>query len=1095
MTFYEVLAQVTALLQRHGRVSYRALKRQFDLDDAYVEDSKAELVEVHGLARDQDGAMLVWIGNATTAPALLPDQLQALLPPFQQPELPLQTHTTPTTSTPASASEGTGAELRQLTVMFCDLVDSTALSTQLDPEALREVILAYQGVCTDIIQHFEGHIAQYLGDGLLVYFGYPQAHEDNARRAVRSGLEIIEAMQALNTRLTQEKGLRLAVRVGIHTGLVVVGEVGGGARHERLALGETPNIAARLHSLAAPDTVVISRATQRLVQGYFVCQELEQQILRGVTAPVQVYRVLQVSGAQDSLDVVTIRGLTPLVGREQEVGLLLERWERVKESLGQVVFLSGEAGIGKSRLVEVLKAHLLDEPATCIEGRCSPYDEHSALYPVIVYLQRLLEWSREDAAEDKLRKLEETLARDAMPLAEVVPLFAGLLSLQLPARYPPLTLTPQRQKQKTLEALLTWVLQETEQQPVLFILEDLHWVDPSTLEFLGLLVEQAATARLYILCTFRPTFRPPWTLHTHLTQLTLGRLAHHQVALMIERVADGKTLPPKVQAQLVAKTDGVPLFVEELTKMVLESGLLRAVNDHYELTGPLPPLAIPATLHDSLMARLDRLAAPKMVAQLGATIGRQFSYELLRAVAPMGEETLQRALGRLLETELVHQRGLLPQATYTFKHVLIQETAYQSLLKSTRQQYHQRIAQVLTAQFPEVADIQPELLAHHYTEAGLVEPAVLYWLRAGQRALQRSANVEAIRHFTQGLEVLQHFPATPERIQHELALQLALGIPLRMLKGHTAPEVAQVQRQAYALCQQSGDSPQLFSALVGLWGLSLDQAQYATARELGEQCFALAQRLQEPPFLQEAHLTLGATLFYTGEFVAAHAHIEQAMALYDARKNRSLALGRSADSGVMSLAYASRTLWMLGYPDQALTRLSEACALAQGSSHAYSLGFAWQFAITLHQYRREPQRVREYAETAMAFADERGFVRWLAGGMIGRGWALAEQGLIEEGIAQLRQGVDIWRAMGGELTLPYYLAKLAEAYGQGGQTAEALQVIAEALALVQKNAERYYEAELYRLQGEFVLALARTEPGNPAPGWQKLSPAFSRLWK
>ena len=457
MTFYEVLAQVMTLLQRHGRVSYRALKRQFDLDDAYVEDLKAELVEVHGLARDQDGTMLVWIGNATTAPELLPDPLQALLLPFHQPEPPLQTRTMPTTSPPASASEGVGAELRQLTVMFCDLVDSTALSTQLDPEALREVILAYQGVCTDIIQRFEGHIAQYLGDGLLVYFGYPQAYEDNARRAVRSGLEIIEAMRALNTRLTQEKGLRLAVRIGIHTGLVVVGDVGGGARHERLALGETPNIAARLHALAAPDTVVISRATQRLVQGYVVCQELEQQALRGVTAPIQVYRVLQVSGAPSSLDVVSMRGLTPLVGREQEVGLLLERWEQVKEGLGQVVFLSGEAGIGKSRLVEVLKAHLLDEPAMCIEGRCSPYDEHSALYPVIVYLQRLLEWSREDAAEEKLRKLEETLVRDAMPLSEVVPLFAGLLSLQLPARYPPLTLTPQRQKQKTLEALLDLV--------------------------------------------------------------------------------------------------------------------------------------------------------------------------------------------------------------------------------------------------------------------------------------------------------------------------------------------------------------------------------------------------------------------------------------------------------------------------------------------------------------------------------------------------------------------------------------------------------------------------------------------------------------
>jgi class 3 adenylate cyclase/predicted ATPase len=1067
MTFYEVLAQVTALLQRHGRVSYRALKRQFDLDDAYIEDLKVELVEVQELARDQDSTMLVWVGTPAAVPGLLPDQPQpALLPP-----IPL----TQTGSTPASTPESAGAELRHLTVMFCDLVDSTALSSRLDPEALREVILAYQQMCTNIIQRFEGHIAQYLGDGLLVYFGYPQAHEDNARRAVRSGLEIIETIGTLHTRVTQEKGLRLAVRVGIHTGLVVVGDVGGSARHERLALGETPNIAARLHGLAAPDTVVISRATQRLVQGYFVCQDLEQHALRGVTAPVQLYRVLQESGAHSSFDAVTMRRLTPLVGREQEVGLLLERWGRVKEGLGQVVFLSGEAGIGKSRLVEVLKAHLLDEPATRIEGRCSPYDEHSALYPIIVYLQRLLGWNREDSADAKLCKLEETLAQYAMPFPEVVPLLAGLLSLPLPVRYPPLTLTPQRQKQKTLEALLAWLLQETERQPVLFILEDLQWIDPSTLEFLSLLLEQAPMARLYVLCTFRPTFRPPWALPAHPTHLTLERLSHHQAALMITRVADGKSFPPEVHAQLVAKTDGVPLFVEELTKMVLESGLLKAVDDHYELTGPLPPLAIPTTLHDSLMARLDRLAAPKIVAQLGATIGRQFSYELLRAVAPMGEATLQRALGRLAEADLVYQRGLLPQATYTFKHVLIQETAYQSLLKSTRQQYHQQIAQVLVAQFTEIADIQPELLAYHYTEAGLVEPAVLYWLRAGQRAVQRSANVEAIRHLTRGLELLQHLPATPERTQHELALQLALGVPLMMLKGHTAPEVAQVQQRAYALCQQVGDSPQRFSSFRGLWGLSLDQAQYHMARELGEQCFALAQRLRDSMFLQEAHMMLGATLFYMGELVAAHSHIESAMALYGAQKGRALALGRSNDPGVMSLAYASRTLWLLGYPDQALARINEAYTLAQELSHAYSLGFAWQFAATLHQYRRETQRVREYAETAMAFADERGFVRWLAGGMMGRGWALAEQGLVEDGIAQFRQGLALWRSMGGELGLPHFLARLAEAYGKGGQAATGLQVIAEALALMHKNAEHFYEAELYRLRGDLLLAQAGTE--------------------
>ena len=492
------------------------------------------------------------------------------------------------------------------------------------------------------------------------------------------------------------------------------------------------------------------------------------------------------------------------------------------------------------------------------------------------------------------------------------------------------------------------------------------------------------------------------------------------------------------------------------------------------------------------MARLDRLAAVKGLAQLGATLGREFSYELLQAVSLWDEETLRQGLQQLVAAEFVYQRGLPPQATYVFKHALIQDAAYQSLLKSTRQQYHQRIAQVLAGQFPETAETQPELMAHHYTEAGLGEQAVPYWLRAGQRAVQRSANVEAIKHFTQGLDILQHCPATPECILHELSLQLAISVPLRMLQGHTAPEVAQVQRRAYALCQQVGDSPQRFSALVGLWGLSLDQAQYHMARELGEQCFALAQRLHDPMFLQEAHLTLGATLVYPGELVEAYAHIEQAIALYDPHKSRSLALGRSADSGVMSLAYASRTLWLLGYPEQALTRINEACMLAQELSHAYSLGFAWQFAATLHQYRREPQRVREYAEAAMAFAEERGFVRWSAGSMMSRGWALVEQELAADGIAQIQQGLGIWRSMGGELGLSHFLSGLAEAYKLAGQTAAGLQVVAEALALVQKNAERYSEAELYRLQGNLLLALARTEDRGHSPRTAEAEACFQQ---
>ncbi len=593
---------------------------------------------------------------------------------------------------PPPVARGTPeAERRQLTVLFCDLVDSTVLASQLDPEELREVVRAYQDTCAKVIARFEGHIAQYLGDGLLVYFGYPLAHEDDAQRAVRAGLGMIEALGQLNTRLEQERGVQLAVRLGIHTGLVVVGDVGGGTRQEQLALGETPNLAARLQGIAAPNTMVISAATFQLLGGFFAYQPLGTPLLKGFAQPLAVYRVLYESMARSRLEAAGSTGLTPLVGREQEIGLLLERWAQVKDGLGQVVLLSGEAGIGKSRLVQMLKEHVASEPQAWLTPcQCSPYYRNTALYPMIDLLERVaLHFEREESPQHKLSKLEGFLVQHGLPLAEAVPLFAALLSLPLTADYVPPTLSPEQQKQQTLHALLTILLRIAAQQPVLFVMEDLHWVDPTTLEFLNLLVDQGPTARILALCTFRPDFPPPWTGRSHLTQVTLPRLPRRQAAEMTGQVAHSKALPAEVVEQVVAKTDGVPLFVEELTKMVLESGLLQEREDRYELTGPLPPLAIPATLHDSLMARLDRLATVKGLAQLGATLGREFAYDLLQAVSPWDEATLQRGLHQLVEAEFLYQQGLPPQATYLFKHALIQDAAYQSLLRSsTRQQYY-----------------------------------------------------------------------------------------------------------------------------------------------------------------------------------------------------------------------------------------------------------------------------------------------------------------------------------------------------------------------------------------------------------------------
>ena len=678
MDFYEVLARVIEVLQREGRTSYRALKRQFDLDDAYLDDVKVELIEVKQLAIDQDGTMLVWSEDASTTPAAAPAA------PHTAPRPSTHEVSAPQLAPPPAVPPIPDAERRQLTVLFCDLVDSTPLASRLDPEDLWEVVRAYQQTCADVIRRFDGHIAQYLGDGLLVYFGYPQAHEDDAQRAGRAGLGILAALGLLNTRLEHARGMRLAVRMGIHTGPVVIGEMGSGGRQEQLALGETPNLAARLQGLAAPNAVVVSAATFGLLQGFFTCQAMGAHTLKGVEQPLQVYQLLAESGAQTRLDTAAPHAWTPLVGREQEVGLLLERWAQSTEGHGQVVLLSGEAGIGKSRLVEVLRARVGREQATWLTFRCSPYHTNSALYPVIAHLHQVLQLRQEETPAAQLEKLESVLRAVRLP--------------------------------------------------VLAVWEDLHWADPSTLELLSLLLDQTPAASLCNLLTCRPKFHPPWPLRSHSTQLTLSRFTRTQVEEMVWRLTGGKVLPTEVMQQVVTKTDGVPLFVEELTKTVLESGLLQEREECYELSGPLPPLAIPTTLHDSLMARLDRLAAVKGLAQLGATLGREFAYALLRAVSPWDEGTLHRGLHQLIEAEFLYQRGVPPQATYLFKHALIQDAAYQSLLRSTRRQHHQRIAQVVEERFPEICETQPELLAHHYTEAGLMPQAVPYWQRAGQRA-------------------------------------------------------------------------------------------------------------------------------------------------------------------------------------------------------------------------------------------------------------------------------------------------------------------------------------------------------------------------
>ena len=808
MTFDEVLGQMQELLRREKRVSYRGLKRRFALDDEYLEDLKEELIGAKRIAADEDGRFLVWAGGAD--PATEAAASAAAPAPSAQPK-------------PASADyPEPDAERRQLTVMFCDLVGSTSLSEQLDPEELREVVGQYQTSCEAVIERFEGYVARYQGDGLLVYFGYPAAQEDAAERAIHAGLGIVAALPTLNARLHAGVPLQherpLQVRIGIHSGLVVVGEMGRGAAREQVALGETPNIAARVQGKAEPDCVVISTATQRLVHGLFECENLGPQELKGITTPLALYRVVAESAAQSHFAVAVRAGLTRLVGREHEVGLLQDRWQQATGGQGQAVSVSGEAGIGKSRLVQELQEQVVKEGGIRIAYRCSPYHQNSALYPVIAHVEKVLEIGPEDAPAAKLGKLQRALSTYRFPQADTLPLLAALLSLPHPEGSPPITVSPQKQKEQTQGALMAWLFEEADKAPVCCTWEDLHWADPSSLEFLNLCLDQIPTAHMLTLLTFRPEFTPPWDTHSYLSQLTLNRLGPTDVGAMVEEVTRGKSLPAEVLQQITTKTDGVPLFVEELTKMVLESDLVRAVNGHYEVTRPLPPLAIPSTLQDSLMARLDRLAAVKEVAQLGATLGREFSYALLAAVSPLDDAGLQRGLQQLVTAELIYQRGLPPQARYVFKHALIQDTAYQSLLKSSRQQYHRQIAHVLEARFPETVETQPELLAHHYTQASLAEQAISYWQQAGENALRRSAHREAIGHFRTALDVLRTLPESPERNKQELTLHVALPTSCLHQELWLSRSGTSLQPGAGTVCAGGGGVTALPSAVWGVAG-------------------------------------------------------------------------------------------------------------------------------------------------------------------------------------------------------------------------------------------------------------------------------------
>jgi class 3 adenylate cyclase/predicted ATPase len=977
------------------------------------------------------------------------------------------------------------AERRQVTVMFSDLVGFTALSARMDPEDLREVLSTYQKSVAGIVRRFDGFVAKYLGDGILAYFGYPQAHEDDAERAVCAGLELIEAVARLNTRAS------LRTRVGIATRLVVVGDLlGSGEAQERGIVGETPNLAARLQAIAEADTVVIAELTRRLIGDLFELKDLGLVELKGIAGKVPAWSALRSRSVESRFEAMSANRLTALIGREEECELLLRRWSKASRGEGQVVLLSGEAGIGKSRLTAALLDSLATEPHSRLRYFCSPLHTHSALYPIIGQMERAARLTHDDTPKARLDKLDALLAQTSTPTEDAA-LCAEMMSLSNDGRYPILELVPQQRRQRTLEALNLQLKVLTRSGPVLMTFEDAHWADPTSLELLSRIVTGIRNIPVLLIVTFRPEFTPPWVGQSHMTSLTLNRLGHREVAGIIERLVGNRQLPADVSAEIVERTDGIPLFVEEMTKAVLEA---ESEGEARRTIAAIrsPSLAVPPALHASLMARLDRLGPAKEVAQIGAAIGREFSHALLASVARETQVGLEAALDRLMQAGLLFRQGVPPYATYLFNHALVQEAAYSTLLREPRRTLHTRIAEILENEFAEVAESQPELIARHWTEAGHTEKAAHLLGKAAQRSLARSALIEAEGQLKRALAQIAILPATPKQRRAEITVQVALIAPLLHLKGYAAPETkAAVERarllieQAEGLGERLEDPLLLFSVLYGLWVASYVALDGNRCRDLSAQVLALAEKQGTTVPLMIGHRLRGTSLLITGAVAEGRAHFDQAIALYDPTKHRPLATQFGQDISVNILSLRSWSLWSLGYPKTALADTEHALKNAREIEQAATLMYALVHAFWPTFWSGKYDAASRLVEEGAALADEKGASFWKALIMIFRGCLLAMNHKTSDATEAITSGITAWRSTGSTIFIPLCLSYLARAYAELRKFEEARHSIGQPLSAVETTNEKWCEADIHRTAGELALML-------PEPDVAKAEAYFER---